>query len=134
MSDTTDELSPGMAGFATWASAHMKWSSLMAAESTAYGKFMKDSNAERGKRVCLSGEIVQIARAGDVFDGIVYSFWQSQTVRFLAVGDTGELVQGSKARFCGIAIGAYSYKNSGGGVTHGIQAVGMFDLNANRKR
>jgi hypothetical protein len=54
-------------------------------------------------------------------------------VVFYAVGETGDLVAGSRTRLCGIVTGLHSFLNSGGGVTHAIRAVGMFDLPENRR-
>ena len=42
--------------------------------------------------------------------------------------------QHEPARFCGIATGRDTYANTGGGTTHAVRVVGMFDLPENRKR
>lgn len=53
-------------------------------------------------------------------------------MRFAAVASTGELVAQSSANFCGVTTGKYSYSNSGGGTTHAVFLVGMFDLPENK--
>ena len=57
---------------------------------------------------------------------------RGQVIHYLAAGDTGTLVDGDRARFCGVTTGRYSYSNAGGGTTHAVQLIGMFDLPSNR--
>jgi hypothetical protein len=95
----------------------------------------KDAEAERGRRLCYSGRIIQIARAelGDgryVFVGLLMTS-RRDIFHFLAAGSTGALVEDSRARICGFVTGAYSYSNSGGGSSHAVQVVGMFRLAEN---
>lgn len=49
-------------------------------------------------------------------------------------GDTGDLVQNSAARICGIVTGVSDYANTGGGQTPSVTIVGLFDLPANRAK
>ena len=53
-------------------------------------------------------------------------------VSFFAVQSTGDLVEGSRARLCGVVTGRYSYSNTGNGTTHAVKVVGVFDLAENR--
>lgn len=137
MQDTEGgELSEADKAFARWAARGMKWAELSAISETEPGLVMKDPDKERGRRVCVSGSIIQIrAEHGDygtAFHG-TFMLYGGEVVRYVAVGDTGELVEKSGARFCGIVTGTSSYPNTGGGTTHAIMAVGMFDLPANRQ-
>ncbi len=132
MTDTTQELSPAMPRLAGWSQFHMTWRGLQAVPKTSYGMFMKDSSSQRGKRVCVRGTIAQIRSDVPGYSGILGNVWKNQTIAFIALGDTGELVAQSTARFCGIAVGRYTYSTLSGGTNEAIQAVGMFDLAANR--
>jgi hypothetical protein len=95
----------------------------------------KDSDAARGKRMCVRGQLIQIQKEkvgdGGLFTGLLLANY-SDIYSFIAVGSTGELVSNSNARLCGVAIGNYEYSNSAGGKGHAISIVGMFDLPENR--
>lgn len=65
--------------------------------------------------------------------------WKGQIIaysgnvfRFLGGRSSGQIVQSSDARFCGVVTGQYNYDNSIGGVTHAVEMVGMFDLPENK--
>jgi len=95
----------------------------------------KDADAERGAHRCVRGRIVEIyAEKTDL--GMFYTGGMTdrryRVYRFIAVGDTGDLVARSRARFCGIVTGRMSYANAAGGTTSAVQLVGIFDLPANR--
>jgi hypothetical protein len=51
---------------------------------------------------------------------------------FIALRSTGQLVDGSKARFCGILTGVTAYPPGKGTPELGYRVVGMFDLPENR--
>ena len=134
-SDTKDDLSPGAAILAIWGSRHMLWTDLNSLPETKWAMVMKDPEAERGKRICGRGSIVEISTDRTTGEPIYYGGLMLpgyHVLRFAAVGSTGELVQDSPARFCGVAIGTQSYSNSAGGMSHAVYAVGMFDLVENR--
>lgn len=128
-------LTPGAKALTLWSAERATWEELSAIPETKLALVMKDSEAERGKRICARGSIVEISvdrSAGSAvyFGGLITP--GMSVIRFAAVKSTGELVQHSNARFCGIVTGKESYENSGGGVTHAVFAVGMFDLPENR--
>jgi hypothetical protein len=52
---------------------------------------------------------------------------------YLATASTGDLLDGHRARFCGVVTSRFSYENSAGGSTHSVRMVGLFDLPENRK-
>jgi len=54
-------------------------------------------------------------------------------VRFYAVRSTSKINEDSVARFCGIITGTQSYSNNGGGTTHALLTVGMFDIPENHE-
>lgn len=134
MDDTLNKESDGAVMLALWASDHMKWADVAVAKNeTSIAKILKDSDANRGKRMCLSGSIIQIAkqRGTDLYSGLLNGFYGAGIVRFFVAGDTGDLVEDSETRLCGVATGRYVYSNSGGGTTHAVSLVGMFDLPKN---
>ena len=136
MTDTTNEVSPGALALALWATEHLRWPDVAVAQNeTSFARVRKDPDAARGKRMCFRAQIIQITKAelgaGSVFSGLTLSAG-AQIARFIAVGSTGDLVENSGARFCGVVIGTYDYSNSGGGTGHAISVVGMFDLPENR--
>ena len=136
MEDSTNEISAGALLFAYWAAQRMRWPDINFKDETSIKLVKKDSDAARGKRMCYSGSIVQITKQSidegvpSVFIGLLRTRgWD--ILHFIAVGSTGALVEDSRARFCGVVTGTYSYSNSGGGTTHAVQLVGMFKLREN---
>lgn len=130
------KLDTGKAILLGWVDSHLTWSELEQLPETTFGKVQKDSASERGKRICRSGVVVEIAKMKDFPNAFVGGLLTStrEVLRFYSVGDTGELVGGSSAKFCGIVTGTDDYANSAGGTTHGVAVIGMFDLPPNRKR
>lgn len=135
MTDTFNDMSPGAASLATWSISHLKWSELNELPATRYALVMKDSDEERGKKLCATGIIVEVAsektEQGKVYHGGLFDE-DRHVYRFTAVGSTGELVAQSQARFCGVVIGREDYSNSAGGTAHAVYLVGMFDLPENK--
>jgi hypothetical protein len=137
MADATDEDDPFTALFALWAARRMRLADVFVAnDETTYAKVRKDSDAERGRRMCIGGTVIEITvdkvtTGGHLSHGLLLSYGQN-LYHFLAAASTGDLVQTSDARFCGIATGRYDYANSGGGTGHAVTLVGMFDLPQNR--
>lgn len=136
MSDTQDAISPGTVMLAFWAADRLKWQELQGIPITKYALIMKDSDEQRGKSICASGRIIEIAsekvEGRKFYSGGIYDD-AGRIYRFVAVKSTGELVAQSFATICGIVTGRQSYQNSVGGVAHAISLVGMFDLPENRK-
>jgi len=132
------DVSVGAAWLALWGAENLRWSELQKVPETKYGLVMKDSDAHRGKRLCVKGQVIEIALDRTVPDHKVFiggMFSGSGNIyRFIAVQSTGEIVQNSNARFCGVVAGQQHYENSIGGVAHAVQLVGMFDLPENRDK
>lgn len=137
MTDEFNKSSRGTYLFAAWAIVKMTWVDVaVPVDETSHAKIQKDVDAERGKRLCVTGSIVEIAAVKDgpraiAYEGLTHGAGGA-LYHFLATGDTGELVAGSMARFCGVVTGRYDYANSAGGSSHAVDVVGMFDLPANR--
>lgn len=131
------EVSEGAVLLSYWGTEHMKWPEIQAIEKSKFKLVMKDPDIERGKQLCMNGEVIEIQvdntlpngkkiYHGGLFDGN-YNIY-----RFIALGSTGELVGGSRAKFCGIITGKNDYSNSQGGSAHAVHLVGMFDLLDNK--
>lgn len=122
---------------ALWASTHLRWQDVEVGKNeTSFALVRKDSEEARGKRMCTSGDLVQIEKEGagatKIYGGIMINDY-GNIFSFYVAGTTGELVARSRARLCGIVIGTYDYPNSAGGTGHAVALVGMFDLPENRK-
>lgn len=137
MDDQFAEVSDGTVLFATWSARKLAWLDVnVLKDETSPALARKDIDDARGKRMCFTGKLVQIAKlqAGDakMFSGLLMTRAGSDLLHFLAVGSTSALVAGDEGRYCGVVTGLYDYKNSGGGTGHAIQMVGMFDLPENK--
>lgn len=136
MDDTMDEDSVGATLLGFWAMKHMRLSDVRVTSSeTSYSKVRKDPDAARGKRMCITGMVVQIQLVKTDFGRIFIGLLMSDSMdlyRFLAVRSTGDLVGKSRGRICGVVTGTYDYHNSGGGTGHAVSLVGVFDLPENR--
>ncbi len=132
------DLSPGAAKLALWGAEHLLWNELQETPSTKYGLVMKDPDAQRGQKLCVSGQVIEIAvdqsvPGKKVFLGGMFDD-ESRIYRFVAVQSTGEIMANTHARFCGIVTGQQHYPNSMGGVAHAVHLVGMFDIPENKAR
>jgi hypothetical protein len=131
MGEGQDEHSAGSLLMAVWAAERMKWSDVSVKKNeTSVGQVMKDPEAEYGKRMCGQGRIIEIRKMPDVdlFQGLLMG---GNVVHFFAAGSTGTLVAGKNANYCAVITGLFHYSNSGGGTTHAVDTVGMFDVKAN---
>jgi hypothetical protein len=137
MIEKAGDTSPGSFLLSLWALKNLQWPDVaVKSDETSFARTMKDSDAERCKRLCMSGAIVEIAAAkqptGTLYVGLLYSP-AGNLYHFAAVKSTGDLVAESPARFCGFVTGRYDYSNSAGGTGHAVDMVGMFDLPENRR-
>ena len=120
----------GWLGHATWSdfSAEANASNL-----TTLDEVKKDPDGEYGKRLCGRGHTVQISKEYE-------SRWEAiiaidnDVVHLDAVGSSKGIIESTVAKFCGVALGTYNYKNVGGGTTISVKVVGMFDLPENRMK
>lgn len=136
MSDTDDDVSDGAVSLASWSADHMKWSELQGLPKTKAGLVMKDSDQQRGKLICASGELIEIASEKEddkkFYEGGLQDD-DDNIYRFIAVKSTGGLVENSHATLCGVVIGRQDYADSVGGEAHAVFLVGMFQLPENTK-
>jgi hypothetical protein len=138
MSDEFNKVSSGAIALSIWAAQRMRWTDVaVPKDETSFALVQKDSDEARGKRMCVTGKLIQIAVEktdfGKIHEGLLMTYGY-KLFHFMTVGSSGELVQDSRARICGVVTGKYDYSNSGGGTGHAVQIVGMFDLPQNRTR
>lgn len=113
---------------ARYASGRAAWADFHVAEpATSLPLALKDGAAERGKRMCVTGRLLDIARSDldqrPVYAGALVTA-DGDTLRFVAVGSTGTLVKRDTGTFCGVVTGR---------VGDAAMAVGMFDLPENAR-
>jgi hypothetical protein len=136
MVEKFNDTSPGAFLFALWSMKNLRWRDVSATgDETSFARVQKDVDAERGKRICFPGTIIQIEATKQPYGTLYIGLMESEAsnlFHFLAVRSTGDLVQRSYARFCGFVTGKFDYSNSGGGTGHAVDMVGMFDLPQNR--
>jgi hypothetical protein len=60
MSNTVGKLDVGSALLAMWASKNLSWQALEALPETTPALFKRDPEAERGRRLCMSGTVLEI--------------------------------------------------------------------------
>lgn len=134
MKDTFNETSQGTILLFPWAVDKMSFADVDANE-TDYKTAMKYMDGARGQRMCVSGMIFEIEAGqtnwGRISTGSIFVPETREVYSVYGVKSSGNLVDESMARFCGIITGKNSYSNSGGGITHTISLVGMFDLPEN---
>lgn len=133
MGEGQDEHSAGTLLMAIWAAERMKWTDIFVKKNeTSVAHVMKDPEAEYGKRVCARGRIIEIRKMpdADLFQGLLMG---NNVVHFFAAGSTGALVAGKSANYCAVITGLFHYSNSGGGTTHAVDTVGMFELKENTR-
>lgn len=137
MGDSVDSPSVGGALFAIWAARKMNLLFVRVPRNeTSFAAVKKDSVGERGKRICFNGKIVEIAKSdngqGDtIYEGKMFDS-DFNIATFYAAGSTEGVFEGTKTRFCGVVSGRHSYSNAGGGTSHSVEMIGVFDIPANR--
>jgi hypothetical protein len=118
-----------------WSATKLRWTDVAVAKNETSVKLVnKDSDEQRGKRMCLRGQIAQITKVNNdpkFYSGLMF-VTMADRISFNAVGSTGELVDDSWARFCGVVTQRYGFDNVSGGTTLTVAMVGMFDLPENK--
>lgn len=140
MFDQFDAPSDGTVGLAKWAADHLKWSDVEVVKNeTGFGMIKKEPDDQVGKRMCASGRVIQIQRQklsdspAKLYDGLLMvGGLGGDLIQFWVAGSSGEIVEKSEARICGVVTGRFDYTNSAGGTGHAVSVVGMFDLPENK--
>lgn len=134
--DFYNEFPTVLGAYALWnQSVGTSWNEINKVEKTSYGKIMKDPTAEYGKRLCVTGNIIEIETDRSLGEPI-YNLGMNDNdfniYRATAIESSGELVEGSNATLCGIVIGKLGYDNAAGGTTRAPYLFGIFDLPENK--
>jgi hypothetical protein len=130
--DTADEHSTGTLLLTLWGKDKLRAKDIKALPEVSYAAAMKDSEEARGKHLCGTGKVLQISKsASPVWEG--KKVWEGllilpgmRIVKYIAVGETGAIVEDSTATFCGVVTGKYQYQKAGGGFAHSLALVGIF--------
>jgi hypothetical protein len=132
--DTVEDIGAAEVLLINWSVEKLRWSEMMALPDSARKEVEKDPARFRGARLCNRGRVIQIATdrsaAKPVYSGIMSVGWTGYT-RFVAVGSSSGVFEGSTVRFCGIVTGLNSYNTQAGGTNTAVFSVGMFDLPEN---
>lgn len=137
MADIPGQASDGTRLLISWMAQRAAWKDLdVNPGEVTYGQARKEIDAARGKRLCVSGLVIQIRaepyESGKIFTGLLRNT-DGNLFNFIAVRSSGAIEGDGIARFCGVLTELYDYRNSGGGTGHAVTVVGMFDLPENRK-
>ena len=124
--DTLDDLGEGAQLLAGYAVAKLTWAEVAVQPETTLDRIEKDPGAERGKRLCATGQIVRITPHELGARRVHVGRLRTDTVQiaFVAIGTRGSLVKNDTATFCGAVLG-----KSGTAVS----ILGMFDFEENRR-
>lgn len=119
-----------------WASKKMKWADVTTAkDETSWAMAQKDIEDARGKRLCPSGTVDQIKAIKGLDDTKLFIGTLATSdgpFEAFAVGSTGALVHGSRARYCGVVTGLSQLTTEQGAVHRYVNLIGMYDLPENR--
>lgn len=132
-----DNLSEGARFLTLWAADHAQLKNFVVQKNeTSSALIKKDEDDARGKRMCVGGSVIQIAKANRepvIYDGLLMND-SGNLFKFIAVGSTGKLLEHSAARFCGVVTGVYSYQTQGNQFRDAVRMVGMFDIPENKSK
>lgn len=130
--DAKETLSPGSILLTLWAKDYLTAPALDRLPSTTYKAVQRDSEEERGKKICTTGKVVQIRRdraelwgTKKVWEGVIM-LPSLDALHFIAVGEVADITEGTTATYCGVVIGRYSYGNTRGGTALAVTTVGLF--------
>ncbi|MCX5742604.1 MAG: hypothetical protein NT062_08920 [Proteobacteria bacterium] len=123
LGDGADNL--GAHQLAHFASKKLVWTDVHVPSETSLPRVLKDAERERGKRLCITGTLLDIQRQDldrrPIYIGALQTT-EGDVARFIAVGSTGELLKRSAATLCGLVTGR---------ADTAAMLVGMFDLPEN---
>lgn len=134
-----NEISVSAAGLAMWMlnqPSNKLWAELNAMQDFSRKDVVKDISLYRGEKLCNRGSIIQILTDRSAGKPVYYGVLDVGVLnlnRFVAVGSSAGIVEGSAARFCGIIIGTHNYSNSLGGMIDAVEVVGLFDIPQNSR-
>ena len=136
-SATLGNWSSGHKLFALWAvenSTNLSWNDFnVATNETTIGLIRKNPEKESGKKICVTGKIVQINETKANLSQGLFITGDRVIYSFAGIKSSGDLTEDSVSKFCGYVTGTYDYSNSVGGVGHAISIVGMWSVPDNLK-
>jgi hypothetical protein len=120
-----------------WSLARLKWLDIYAPENeTSWGKVAQNPKGEFGKRLCVEGIIRSMVlrkeHGSAYYHGLLYPNLSLDGYYFLALGNSGNYVPGSTARFCGVAVGITEGTNGYSMPMTAVAMTGFFDLAINQ--
>lgn len=114
-----------------WGASHnISKAVLLAGKETTHSAVMKDPELEYGKWICTTAIVVKIEADRAQKPYVLYwgvLKWAGKLYSFQTWGPTGTIVEKDQVRFCGVNVGTWDYKNSGGGMSHAVALSGLFD-------
>lgn len=128
--------SEGTMRLAVWAASNLTWAALESAKpETTLAALSHGVEPERGKRLCESGEVVDLR--DDTSHGVrlamgVLAKGAGMPVHFVAAGSTEGVAAKRTARLCGIVTGRLRLRDATGRDVEHVQVVGMFDVPQNK--
>lgn len=121
-----DQYGTAASALSTYAAEKLRWADVDRKPETSVALVLKDPDLERGKRLCATGEVVEITARGKaprkVYVGQLRTA-EADLIAFVAAGSTGTLVKRDTAKICGVAMGKAG---------PGVALLGMFDVPDNR--
>ena len=137
IADAKDDWDRGTYLLGEWLAARGSWATVAVLPETSPPKISKDQEAEIGKRLCMAGTVTTIKAVrgseAKLFWGILAPN-ETQAMIFLVAGDTGDIVDNSPGRVCGLATGIYHLTLKTGAPFPTPKVVGFFDLPKNKKK
>jgi hypothetical protein len=121
-----------------WSNRHLRWQDVAVDhDETSAALLKKDPDAQKGKRICVSGKIAAMnpvrTDSALYWNGLLAAP-RDRAFAFSAVGTAGTLAAGSDARVCGVVTGHGNVTTPAGRPAPAIVLVGMFDLPENHAR
>ncbi len=95
MNNTVGRLDVGSALLAMWASKNLSWAALEALPETSPALFKKDPDAERGRRLCMTGTVLEIRAERTLSSRIV----EDRALPLIEHAQNGQVAGSSDSRF-----------------------------------
>jgi hypothetical protein len=134
IADNAEKLDAGTLILVGWSTRHLHWPDVaVPQDETSFDRVQKDPDRQWGKRLCVTGSIVQISPvrtdSAHFFNGVLTAPG-GRTFAFFAIGSAGALAEASRARLCGV-VTAWTNHADSAGAGRTVTLVGMFDLPEN---
>jgi hypothetical protein len=94
-------------------------------QTTSLPAAAKDPDGSRGKVIRVGGNVVEIHKHGDMFEGSIATD-DAKIAYFVTTFDTDGIYEGTWAAFRGVFVQEYDYPNVSGGQTRSQLLIGSF--------